>query len=403
MSVFEKKATETLECLKNSLTSVIQHFGEPNALRPIDLCNFMNLDMNLAWKVNRLVNSSDLFSMGKYLPGDKALRTFSEKAAEAGVPDETAMKVRQVSTDLDLLIRTGAGSRKQFTLMLAGLSTEERSANDVIHRRKSFEGNSYTFGVQSEIQLSVCILMVSKDDPNLVDLCRIRGHAGLSRTRTGIPCRVASTYILDSNGNVKTTPSREYLDSVEPGKPPFLQKFSSSPMPDFGSVTDSSGKTTFFIIGREIGTRSSTNFFTADVMRKSGALYRSAPGEGAALNNSISIPTKRLVADVYFPEEFNGTAYEAEMWSLLYPSRDYSGMTSGDSLPVTEQPALYRQGKAPGSLAGIPCYKAMMESCFGKLELDMRDYSLLRLSMEYPPIPASVDFLIELPEKRHVT
>ena len=403
MSIFEKKATETLQCLQDSLTSVIRHFGDPVALRPVDLCNYMNLDMNLAWKVARLVNSNDIFSMGKYLPGDKALRTFCDKAVTAGVADETAVKVREISSSLDDLIRTGAGSRKQFTVMLAGLSTEERTANDMIHRRKSFDGNSYTFGVQSEVQLSVCILMVSRDDPGQVDLCRVRGHAGLLGTRSGVPCRIASTYILDSGGNVKTTPRREFLYPAEPGEPPFLQEFSSNPMPDFGSVTNSSGETSFFLTGKEIGTRSSINFFAAEVLRNTGTLYRSGPDDGAALNNRISIPTRRLVAEVYLPEEFTGPVYETELWSLLYPSRDYSGMTPGDSLPISEQPVLYRKGKAPVSLSGISCYTAMMESCFSKLEQNRKNFRLLRLVMEYPPIPASMDFLIGLPEKPAVT
>ncbi len=398
MSQFEEEASRVLSDLQHMLRDIIACFGDPAVIRPVDLCELTGADMNLAWKVSRLVNAGDVFSLGKYLPGKKALLSFASMAGRAGVPGELVKGLKGSAQEMESLIRTSAGSRKEFQVMLAGLSTEERRMNDSIHRRKAFEGNSYTFGVQSDIQLATNIVMPSTVKPGTVDICRIKGQVGLYRTRPDVPWRVASTYIIDSRGSLKTTPSREFLFPAKEGMPPVIEEFSSPDLPEFGRVTDNSGKTSYYLKGREIGLKSSINIFTGEVLRATGKLYRENPEEGLALNNSSRTPTRKFVIEAYFAREFTVCPYEVEMWSMLFPAMEYSGMTPGDRLPLSEQPQLFRAGRAPVPLSGVPGYADLMQACFTRLKQDAGSYSLLRLTMDYPPIPASIDFLLGLPE-----
>lgn len=398
MSEFEKKASEVLSGVQKSMNRIISFFGDPAVVRPVDLRDLMGLDMNLAWKISRLVNTADVFSLGKYLPGKKAIHTFALKACEAGIPKEDIKRLEDASMELEWLVRSCAGSRKELEVMLAGLSTEERTGNDSLHRRKSFEGNSFTFGVQSDVQLSTSILMVSDKTPGSVDICRIKGQIFLYRTRPEVPWRVAGTSILDADGKLKPSKDRDYLYPVEKNKPPVLREFSSPNLPEFGSVTDRTGRTSYYLKGSEMGLLSSIDIFTADIIRNTGHLYRKNPNEGVALNNSSRTPTRRFTVEVYLPEEFSGSPWEVEMWSLLFPVSDHSGMTPGDRLPLAEQPVRFNPGRSPVPLAGVPVYSQMISSCFDRIGRDIGNYSLLRLSVDYPPIPASIDFLVALPE-----
>ena len=90
---------------------------------------------------------------------------------------------------------------------------------------------------------------------------------------------------------------------------------------------------------------------------------------------------------------------ETEMWSLLFPVANHTGMTPGDRLPLTEHPMIYDTGRSPVPLAGVPGYSKMISWCFQRIGRDINKHRLVRLSVEYPPIPASIDVLLELPVK----
>ena len=399
MTEFESNAEIVLGGLQEAIASVISDFGDPTVIRPVDLSETLGIDMNLAWKMCRLVNSTDLFSVGKWLPGRKAINNFCRRAHLLKGDEDKITNLREASVKLESLIRTYAGSRKELELMLANLSIEERSGNDIIHRRKSFEGNRYTFGVQSELQLSSIILMAAKSGKNLMDLCRIKGHIGLFLTRPNVPWRVASTNIMDSDGNIKNIPGRLPLFPQVKGEPPLIREYSSKNLPNFGTSTTRSGRTNYFLEAEEMGITGSINLFTAEVLRDTGRLYRECPEDGAALNNSSRTPTKRIIVEVYIPSHFGSSPIEIEMWSRLFGSDDMSEMIPGDLLPLNEQPVLYKPGKGVLPVPGIPEYSKLMKSCFSKLEKDPKDFRLVRMSMDYPPIPASIDILMGLPEK----
>ena len=399
MTEFEDRAQTVLEKLQRALASIIGEYGDPAIIRPVDICEFMGIDMNLAWKVSRLVNSTDVFSLGKYLPGRKAIGNFCVKALESNCSSRKVNDLREASIDLEKLKRTYAGSRKELEIMLANLSVEERAGNDSIHRRKSFEGNCYTFGIQSDVQLSSVILTPARSGNNMLDICRIRGHIGLFLIRPDVPWRVASTYILDSTGKIKSTPHRDFLFPINDGEPPLVREFCSAELPDFGSVTSRSGRTSYFLKGMGMGKTSAINLFTAEVIRDTGILYRKSPDDGVALNNSSRTPTRKIVVEVFMPGEFSSSPYQLEMWSRLFCSDDMSQMTPGDLLPLNEQPVLFSAGRAPVPVPGVPEYCNLIESCFHNLGEDPADYRLLRLTVDYPPIPSSIDVLLGLPEK----
>ena len=399
LSEFEIKVTEVLGGLQEALIQIISCFGDPVAVRPVDLKNLLEIDMNLAWKISHIAHSSDLFSLGKFLPGKKAVQNVLVQSEKAGVPGKDVKALEDSFLLLEWLIRTYAGSRKELEVMLAGFSTEERTSNDCLHRRKSFEGNSYTFGVQSDVQLSTVILIASDKNPGTVDICRIKGQVGLYRTRSQVPWRFSGTSILDEEGMVKNTTHTQFPFPQGDHGPPILMDFSSKDLPEFGSVTDFDGRKSFYITSDEIGIKSAINLFTAETVVNTGHLYRKKLDEGVCLQNSSRTPTRKYVVELFLPEEFSSCSWQVEMMSLIFSASNRSVMTPGDKLPLYEQPVVYKRGRSPVPLPGVPVYSDLIKSCFQRLERDIKTYSLLRLTMEFPPMPARLDFVIALPEK----
>lgn len=193
--------------------------------------------------------------------------------------------------------------------------------------------------------------------------------------------------------------AREYPFPVNPGEPPLMKEFSSPDLPEFGFITDRSGRTSYFLKGTEIGLKSSISVFTCEMLRNSGPLYGKKKDDGVALNNSSRTPSRRITVEAYLPAQFRDCSWETEMWSLLFPVTDHTCMTPGDRLPLAERAKVYPGGRSPVPLAGIPCYPSMISDCFKRLGKNIADYSLIRLSVEYPPIPSSIDILVELPSE----
>ena len=87
------------------------------------------------------------------------------------------------------------------------------------------------------------------------------------------------------------------------------------------------------------------------------------------------------------------------MWSRLFGSDDMTEMIPGDLLPIDEQPVIYSLEKRLSPIPEIPEYSQLMNACFLKLSVNPEDFHLVRLTMDFPPIPTSIDILIGLPEK----
>ena len=398
MTEFEDKATVTLMRLQNALANVIADYGDPVILRPIDLCELININMNVAWKINRLVNSTDVFSFGKYLPGRKALNNLCESASKAGSSTLKVTELKEASTELDVFIRTHAGSRKEFDLMLANLSIEERHGNDSVHRRKSFEGNSYTFGVQCDVNLSTNIIIPSKLRDDSLDICRIRGQVGLRLIRPDVPWRVTSTYITDSDGKQKSSSNSEYLFCSNTSDAPVAREFCTPNLPEFDCKTSKTGRTSYFLKNMEMGMQSSISVFTVELMKNAGPMYRKNPTDAFALNTTSRIPAKSFVVEMYVPREFDSGSCRTEMWSRLFVSTDPSERIAGDVLPLGEQPVVYPIGRVPVPVPGISNYGNLLSKSFVELKIDPRNYRLLRLTIDYPPIPVGISLMMKHPK-----
>ncbi len=399
MTEFEKTAGDTLTKLQNALSDVIAEYGDPMILRPVDLCELISIDMNVAWKVSRLINSTDVFSFGKYLPGRKAFSNLCISAMDAGSTPAKVKELQNASAKLDVFIRTHAGSRKELELMLANLSIEERVGNDSVHRRKSFEGNSYTFGVQCDVNLSTNILIPSSDQNNSLHICRIRGQVGLRLIRPNVPWRVMSTYITDSTGKQKDSSKSEYLFCSDSDDAPVAREFCTPDLPEFGCKTSKAGRKSYFLKNMEMGIKSSINVFTVELMRNVGPMYAAGPDDAFALNSTSRIPAKSIVIEVYVPQQFDPSTCRTEMWSRLFVSSDPSEKIAGDILPLSEQPMIYPIGRASVPVPGISGYRNLINKTFMELEVNPKDYRLLRLTIDYPPIPVGISLMMKHPSE----
>lgn len=396
---FESKAEKVLTALQTSVAAVLGEFGDPFLTSPADISEIMELDINIAWKVSKLANSPDLFSIGKFFPGCEDIDVFCRQATLLKCSQQNIHSLKEASAHLEKLINEYASTREETELLLSTLSLKERSEETILDRKKAFTGNRNTFGLQSDVQLSSIILMPAESGKDMMDLCRIKGHIGLLLSRPDVSWRISSTNIMDSEGKLTSNPGRLPLFSQADGEPPLIKKFCSENLPRFGTSTTRSGRINYYLDIDESEISDPFNLFTAEVLRDTGRLYRQCPDDGAALNNTSRIPTKHIALEVYIPLKFGSIPIEVEMWSRLFGSDDMTEMIPGDLLPIDEEPVIYSLERGFIPIPQIPEYSKLMKACFSKLGINPQDFRLARLTMDFPPIPTSIDILIGLPEK----
>lgn len=399
MKEFESKAEKILTLLQTSIAAVLGEFSDPYLTAPVDISKTMELDIVIAWKVSKLANSTDLFSIGKYFPGCKAISTFCKQATLLKCNEKNIDILKNASADLEKLIKVYASTRKETEQLLSTLSLDERAEGEIVNRKKAFTGNKNTFGVQSDVQLSSIILMPAESGKDMMDLCRIKGHIGLLLSRSDVSWKLSSTNIMDSEGKITPNPGRLPLFSQIDGGPPLIKKFCSENLPRFNTSTTRSGRINYYLDVDESEISDPINLFTAEVLRDTGRMYRQCPDDGAALNNSSRIPTKYIALEVYIPLQFSSIPIEVEMWSRLFGSDDMTEMIPGDLLPFDEQPVIYSLERGFIPIPEIQEYSKLMKACFLKLGVNPKDFRLVRLTMDFPPIPTSIDIVIGLPEK----
>ena len=399
MKDFESRAEKALTTLQKSIAAILGELGDSCLPAPADISEIMELDINIAWKVSNLANSKDLFSIGKFFPGGKAINVFCKQATLLKCNKKSIASLKKASAHLEKLIKETASTVEETELLLSTLSPEEGSEDNALSRKKAFEGNINTFGVQTDVQLSSIILMPAESGKNMMDLCRVKGHIGLSLSRPDVSWRISSTNIMDSEGKIVPNVGRLPLFSQTQGEPPLIKEFCSENLPRFGTGTTRSGRINYYLDADKSEIADPFNLFTAEVLRDTGRMYRQCPDDGAALNNASRIPTRFIVLEVYIPLQFGSLPMEVEMWSRLFGSDDMTEMIPGDLLPIDEQPATYSLERGFIPVPEIPEYSKLMKACFLKLGVNPEDFRLVRLTMDFPPVPTSIDFLVGLPEK----
>jgi len=395
---FESRAEKVLTTLQTLIAAVLGEFCDPCLAGPADISEIMELDINIAWQVSKLANSTDLFSIGKYYPGRKDISIFCKQATLLKCNEENLDNLKKASADLEELINIYASTIEETERLLSTLSLEERAEDKLVSRKKAFAGYKNTFGIQSDVQLSSIILMPAESGKDMMDLCRIKGHIGLLLSRPNVSWRISSTNIMDSEGKITPNPGRLPLFSQADGEPPLIKNFCSENLPRFGTSTTRSGRVNYYLDVDEAEISDPINLFTAEVLRDTGRMYRQCPDDGAALNNTSRTPTKYIALEVYVPLQFGSIPIEVEMWSRLFGSDDMTEMIPGDLLPIDEQPLIYSLKRGLIPIPEIPEYSRLMKACFSKLGVKPEDFRLVRLTMDFPPIPTSIDILIGLPE-----
>jgi hypothetical protein len=371
-----------------------------------EVARILKIDRKLAWKFWRVVNSPDSFAIVSHLPGAPGVEIFLNAARDHGVAPATISSAQAAFAALEKLITAHAGDRASFEMMVKAFAVDPLEQQELAHRKASFAGNSFTWGVQARTQV-VAIILAPSQMPGKIDTTWVGGLIDLRRLRPKVAWVVARTGFFADDGQTQPsiTPEMTLQQREEAAagyRIPLLTEFCSSPQPEFRTRLTEHGQVEIELVEGPVGEQAAiTCLFCADPYRGVGARAASPGDAPVQLNAHVRTPSTMLVFDVLAPPDlFGPIVCSAAVYSEVH--REVRSAATRDEryrLPI--HLAVQHLGRSPGATAlrtpHVPNYPQMIRHICQRYGWNADDFEVHRLLMPYPVVPSAVVVSFDLP------
>ncbi len=389
-SSFGSETSKAVHELRRLLDAVINLLPGPIS-RASELQHALEVDKALAWRVFNAVECPDAFTAARYLPRSAGIRSFLMAARKKGVDPAALEQVSVAVEALDRVVKSHAGDRKRFDMLLASHSVEGKREADLAHRRTAFEGNTYIWGASADVQLRSAFLAPSAKD-GFADMANLRGLLGLEFLRPAMSWPVGITWPRQDDMRTSREASIEPLFDMGDASEEVASLFFSDPSLRVESRNSDEGGLQYMVSTGEVGATGAISCVTGDVVRPVGALTAEEGSREGGAMATISCPVRLLILDVLVHRSlFPGVTPEVVVRSNI-------GLGEGQQhpLPVSETPTF--MGPADGIIrtAEVPRYDEMRGFVFERVGWDPAEFDVYRLRVEYPILSTALALSFKL-------
>lgn len=396
---------EALHELQGATREVLDAVPGLPGTRPVDLTATLAIDLKLAWKIARIAQSSDPFECVRHLPGNEGWSIWLEAAELKGASRKA---VRNAAAAFDRALGSGlawAGSRQALTDLAAGLAQGGDTRLAVEQRRQLFHAAGHVWGMRAGLAFRIDVVAPSRDGA-MIDCATARGFVDLERLRSGAAWRLESPMIIDDSGSKRSISAPERLDPSDRTRlPPFLlREFCSSPLPSLGGVELDGGRRALVLGDGAVGPESRMTIVQAALIRSLQPMRVSPTDHGLFQAFRLRTAAEEQVFDFLIHRDLlaHGAEPEAFLYSDLWrnPERR-DGHETRDRLPFSVRMDDLPQPNAKGfggraRLRRWPAHTALLDHVMARTGWVPSDFRHVRASVEYPPVPSTLIFELEL-------
>jgi hypothetical protein len=401
---FEEHARRVIHGVRSAVGKLIEALP-CDASQPRDLALALGIDKTLAWKVSRLIRVADPFAAANHVPGSAGIQIFLDAARRGSVPAPLIDAAAESLKEFERLIDVHAADRASLEMMLASCVRHVPDRAALTHRRAAFRANSFIWGVQARTQLKTDFLCPAAAE-GLLDIATVRGFIDLRRIRANVPWVVARAKFMDDDGQQRRALMREPIDPsgdrAEDDAPvSLLRDFCTRPLPRFRRVSRTQGFVDDEIVGGPVGNTAATTCVTGEVVRDAVPYYRAEHNRFGESVARVHTPCEVVVLDQIVHES---------LFSAFDPQVSVCSELSGempppehaqDRLALPVNVTVEYLGKGPAALhtPDVPRYVELGRHVFERLGWDGDRFRVYRLRLAFPPIPAAVTIVHELPQR----
>lgn len=399
-SVFEEELDRAFGALRASVAGLFGSIrADPN--KPQVLSRRLKINKNLAWKASRLVGASSPSVGIPHIPGVSGLDLLLGAFEGAGAAPEAIEAVREARRRFDEFINTHAGDRVSLDLMLDSMAGGWNSDRLEVSRRLAYQGNSGIWGIQTRVRLTMTVLAPSRDDPSRVDMALVGAYIDCRRLRRSVTWPIFKIKAQHDSGAEIPFFSGDSLDSAEMavGATRLIPRFCSPNMPEIRAVRDRDD-VTFELGDGPVGNTGTFDCVFGSLMPGLAPRYRTDTDSSGRIYSNISVPAERLLFDVMVHKDlpFADSPVVAVYSGLRDRFNPAAPQSLDHALPIQERLERFAPGTnayADELVSGHAEIRACMMEAGG---WDAADFTTLRLSMQYPPLPSFVVIEFPLPE-----
>jgi hypothetical protein len=371
------------QALFESLTAV----GLDAAI-PLQVAKALGIDKSLSWKVCRIVTEPEPVLVASRLPGRPGMKIVAKALRKAGVAPESVQAIEFAVERFRLVEARHAGDRETLTAMLSG--TAAGRDREEFERRRSFLGNSATWGVRARLQMAVRFLSPSSVKGKL-DLALANGFCGFQRLSNDLPWSIANLALHDDQGRPSAFGIHAPIDpeGMTGDGVPLVPEFCTSPLPSMKLARLKDGAVRLLVGERPLGKAGTFDVMAAWTMRGVLSMYPAEKDEMGSHLTILNTPTELLIQDLFVHKSLAFAMNpRASVHSQLHtgPLCPQDGIDAGlmrlnctvenfGTPPDLTTPEFRRYGDLANVLAGA-------------LGHSVNDFMGYRLRLKYPPIPA---------------
>jgi len=360
--------------------------------RPQEISRQFGLNKNLTWKISKILSDDSPEAVVRHLPGRPGLAILMRTLEKAGAPASERVAFERAVDEYDAFIRDHAGDRDTLGVMVASfggpqLQREEDS------RRLSFQGNSATWGVQARLQLSVHLVLPSRQTGRM-DIVVVSALVDFRRLRADVVWPIAVVRSASDSGSPLVAQAEPLDSSVVPGEAPLMHRFSSLPASMLRAAPGASGSRRYELRPGSVGRMSVVTCVVGRVNRGIVSPWKTETDEWGEHFVSLNTPAELLIHEIWMHRDLPLARPPASALPTAHVYGQLPGVPAYPSdardqglLPIS---ATCQSVETLGadSLPEFPQYSELIEAACVAVGCHAGEFSGVRLRLPYPPMPA---------------
>lgn len=390
-----------LEAFRSALQKSVREKLPGSVIRGVDLVSQYGIDLKLAWKTVRILNSSDPFESVRYLPGPAGVRILCEALKSVGTSSASVDVVQAAYENVKRVGTTWAGDSRGFELMAAGLAKQRDPQMDQEHRKAHFFSGSYIWGIRAKSMLRIDILNPARDGRN-AEAFTARGYFDVERLRTDAPWYVEIPYCKDDNATHQMRADYEPIDPAGTvSNAAYLwRRFCSAGMPVMKPPAIQREIQVVELPVGAVGVECRFSLVHGVIFRGELPIRRTADNAVAWLMLKVQTPCERAVHDIWIHRDLIDIGWKPSgaMYCVIDGWRGNYSAQNRDKLPFEYEVRELATGKRGSKVEGIPAAEEMVDAAFERTGWNRKNFAHFRVEAIYPPFPCAMTFRVDLPE-----
>ncbi|MEM8712751.1 MAG: hypothetical protein AAGG01_17505 [Planctomycetota bacterium] len=390
---FHAEARAILAELRKHITKAIGVAVKGTTPGATEWSRALDIDTKLAWKLTHLLDPEGDLEALEFVPGRQAFDQILEAAESAGGSKEAARAARLSFERYETLVRTHAGSRKAFDMLVTSQRPKGTSRAEVNLRRSAMEANASLLGVRARAQVAIYGLAPSEDGEK-IDVLGVRKIEGTERMRPNVNWRIARSFKTAEDGTPLPGGPEPLVKTKLPKALtglPVVPDFTTSPLPTLARMETAPSTIEFEMQGGEVGASARFDLTTAEIFRPGDNRYANDDGNRRTrIFAGLRIPCELLHIDLII----HHSLFESTQPSVDVVSTLHTGMSleyrDADRLPI--EPDFVALGRGLKKVADRERHRhaELIRWSLHEAGWDPEEFDVYRFKLLYPPLPSAV-------------